>query len=115
MVLPAKSELSYSGEAVFLQQCLYVQTSESLAAFYKAEMSGEWKNAGAATSVTLRSRVSSPNEQEKARDHQPPSFLKCSLDLSRFNGFKQLPWVQLGQKEDNERHSTKGSGSSGEV
>ena len=115
MVLPAKTELSFSSEAVFLQLCMHTQTSEHPAAFYKAEVSGEWKNAHTAPSVTLRSRVSSLNEQEKAGDHQPPSFLKCSPDLSRFNGFKQLPWVQLGQKEDNQRHSTKGSGSSGEV
>ena len=38
MVLPAKSELSFSSVVVFLQQRLYVQTSEYLAVFYKAEM-----------------------------------------------------------------------------
>lgn len=115
MVLPAKSELSFSSVVVFLQQRLYVQTSEYLAAFYKAEMSRKWKNAGSATSVTLRGRVSSLYEQDKARNLQPPRILKCSPDLSRFNGFKQLPRVQLGQKEENERPSTKGSRSPGEV
>ena len=107
MVLPAKSELSFSSVVVFLQQRLYVQTSEYLAAFYKAEMSGRWTNAGPATSVTLRSRVSSLYEQDKARNLQPPRILKYSPDLSRFNCFKQLPRVQLGQKEENEKKKKK--------